>query len=122
IISSADISMPYSARHAMSACTERSPLSINTPSQSKITRSNRIAPPLRLGLDRDDDDRGVVDGARRQHPVEQPLGGDPRRRRGDLARDLAVGDHVGEAVAAQEKPIAGKELLAEDAEFEPAAA
>src|SRR6266851_5050097 len=73
-------------------------------------------------FDRDDDDRGVVDGARGQHAVEQPLGGDARRGSSDLARDVGVGDHVGQAVAAQEKAVAGGKRLPEDAEFEPAAA
>src|SRR5712671_3577171 len=47
MISSAERSMPSCNRHSRSARTDKSSLSIKTPSQSKITRSNRIAPFLR---------------------------------------------------------------------------
>src|SRR5436853_7822831 len=96
-ISSAESSIPSSARQARSASTDSNSLSIRTPSQSKMTRSNAIAASGR-GLDRDDDDGDVVDGAARQHEIEQPARNSGWRvcfRK--LARDLGVGDQVGEA-------------------------
>ena len=51
-------------------------------------------------LGQGDDDRDVVDRAARQHQIEQPLGRLARCGRTEFARDLAIGDHVGQPVAA----------------------
>src|ERR1051326_209200 len=112
--------MPSSARHSMSVRTERSSLSIRTPSQLKMTRSNCIRLGARSRLDRNDDDREIVNRTARQHAIAQALHRDLELCSSEFARDLSVADHVGEAIAAQEKAVARGQRLAQDAEFEPA--
>src|SRR5437763_15946180 len=112
-ISSAESSIPSSARQARSASTDSNSLSIRTPSQSKMTRSNAIAASAR-GLGRDNDDRNVVDGAARQHAIEQPARNCGRRACfSKLARDPGGGDHVGQPVAAQQEAAAAPERVAQ---------